>query len=412
MNHQGGSKPYVLMLCCKVPWPLHDGGAIVTRQAALWYSQMGYDVLMACIAPKSADFQGNDVEALRPHFLENVTFKLFPHDTSVTVFGAIKSLLDGTSYNIVRFENEAMFGWVQKQTTKAPPEIVHIDSIFMTSYVEFIDRKAKIPTLLRQHNVEYLIWEALAKRTKGLKSWYLGLLAKRLKRDEQMALTRFDAVITITSNDAKEFKKMGYRGPIVVLPIAVEPKVVSEVPQNQSIGFLGSMDWMPNQEGIEWLLKEVWPLVRRVVPAAELSVAGRNMPSHLKSIPSKSVHIVGQVDNAQSFLSRHRVLVSPLLSGSGMRVKIVEGMAVGRPMVSTSVGAEGLPQDLPGLHIGDTPDNFAAKIITMLDDYDFAKTEGQKASESISNSFGAAKVSSDFSDFLSQNGLLQLLESK
>jgi glycosyltransferase involved in cell wall biosynthesis len=92
-----------------------------------------------------------------------------------------------------------------------------------------------------------------------------------------------------------------------------------------------------------------------------------------------------------------------------MRVKIVEGMSVGRAMVSTSIGAEGLPEELPGLHIGDTPDIFAAKIIALLTDHNFANTEGEKAAKSILEAFGAEKVSADFAKFLSQQGLLETI---
>ena len=220
--------------------------------------------------------------------------------------------------------------------------------------------------VLRAHNVEYSIWEMLAAREGNwLKKRYLGLLASRLKNLEQRMLHCFQAVAAITEEDAGRLRTMHYRG----RPAPVQPTDVADLPfggpdfavipasydlshlplaaappQPRTLFIIGSLNWLPNLEGLAWFLREVWPQAHAEMPDLVLHIAGSHPPADLTARPpgQDNVFIHGFVDSAPAFMQQYELMLVPLLSGGGMRVKVVEGLALGKPILSTSLGAEGI----------------------------------------------------------------------
>jgi glycosyltransferase involved in cell wall biosynthesis len=251
--------------------------------------------------------------------------------------------------------------------------------------------------VLREHNVEYTIWDRLAEgERKKLKRWYLRLLASRLEAYERQTVGTFDGLIAITQEDASLLHRFAPKAPIHVSPACINMAEWPEVPAPKAlkVGFIGSLDWRPNQEGLDWFLENVWGRVINKVPGASFTIAGKKMPARYGHTRLDGVHALGQVPNARAFMQSMDVLIAPLFSGSGMRVKALECMAAGRPLVATAMAMDGIGTK-PGLHVelADTTNAFANELVHLLKHPDKAAAMGVAGREFVASHFAADAVS-------------------
>ncbi|QKG56006.1 glycosyltransferase family 4 protein [Hymenobacter sp. BRD128] len=340
---------HILQVSPRVPFPLHDGGAIGIYNITKGLLAAGHRVTMLAInTPKH--HQPADVLA---HLGPNFRLVTVDVDTDATPLKALQNLLFSSQpYNVDRFIKEevtsALIELLQTQTIN----VVQFEGTYVAWYYEwwgYQELSVGVKGVLRAHNIEYVIWERLAAGEKKLlKRWYLKNLAQRLRRFEQRCLVNFDAVAAITKEDIVRLKELGCPEPIALIPAAVEMAAFqpdpSQPPQPRTVFMIGSLNWLPNLEGLDWLLREVWPAVHAELPELELHVAGVAPPGHLTSRPKgqDNVFIHGFVESAAAFMRQYDLMLVPLLSGGGMRVKIIEGMALGKCILSTSIGAEGI----------------------------------------------------------------------
>ena len=270
----------------------------------------------------------------------------------------------------------------------------------MTSYEDSIRRLSNASIVLRAHNVEHKIWRGLTEEARiGPKKWYLSKLTKQLEEYESGHINNFDAVIPISDDDASTFKNLGATIPMHVSPFGMDfeksPATSTSKPVDHVFHF-GSMDWLPNIQGVQWLIEEVWPKVREKNSEVTLVLAGRNMPTSFKSEPSTGIKVIGEVENATNFLMRNGIMTIPLLTGSGMRVKAVEGMSAGLPTVSTEIGVSGLNL-INGEHalIANSPVEFANHILLFLESPDIANKIAKFGQQHIKNKFSNKNIISD-----------------
>lgn len=235
-------------------------------------------------------------------------------------------------------------------------------------YVPLLRKLCKAPILLRSHNVEHEIWARTAMLTKGLKGMYLRNLTPKIARFEQETLNYFDGIIAISEKDRSWYAKEGFKKPLTVITAGVDLErfpYLGEQGNPRSIGFIGSLEWIPNKQGLDWFVEKVWKDFVAKHPEAQFHIAGKNPPAEMtfEGVPGVVFH--GMVPDAYAFMEQQGILVTPLLSGGGMRVKVVEGMAMGKCMVSTTIGAEGVEyEEGKDLHIADTP----ADYLKVLED--------------------------------------------
>ncbi len=270
-------------------------------------------------------------------------------DTSLSPLKALGNLLlRSAPYNVERFLSADFADRLEALLREQAFDAVQIEGTFVAWYVDVVRRVApQVPVVLRAHNVEHEIWEQLARNEQQpLKATYLRHLARRLRRFEQRYLPRFTAVAAITEPDRRRLLQLGCQEPVVFIPAGVDLTRFQPDPgikaAPHTLFFLGSLNWRPNVEGLEWFLDNVWPKARRRWPNLQLHVAGKDMPEHLARRHEAGVHMRGFVDSAPRFMQEHEVMIVPLLSGGGMRVKIIEGMAMGKCIISTSLGSEGI----------------------------------------------------------------------
>ncbi len=310
-------------------------------------ARAGHDVRALSLNPKKHHVE---VAALPVEVTGLAPIEAVPIDTTVRPLPALRSLLSGGSYNVSRFFSKRFAARLAERLANERFDVVQLESLFMASYVPFMRESSRAVIALRALNVEHRIWERLALAEPfWLRHAYLEHLSRRLKSYEIETLSKVDAIVPVTEEDALAFRELGARVPIHVTPVGLdlvadEPVALAcEAGRGLSLFFIGSLDWRPNVEGLEWFLCDVWPELRRRNPDLRFTVAGSHAPAGVRRrLEDSGVEFAGQVADAKAFMAAHDVLLVPLLSGGGMRVKIVEAMALGRPVVATPVGAEGI----------------------------------------------------------------------
>jgi sugar transferase (PEP-CTERM/EpsH1 system associated) len=230
------------------------------------------------------------------------------------------------------------------------------------------------PAVLFTHNVEAEIWRRHAETAPaGLRRWLLASQHRRMVRFEREAARRFDLVLAVSDTDARTLVRLygPLRHPVHVIPTGVDtgyfaPRTTPVRPRH--LVFTGSMDWLPNEDGVQYFVRDVLPLVRRLDPGATFSIVGRAPTPAVQRLASdQGVQVTGRVDDVRPYVAEAAVYVVPLRIGGGTRLKIFEAMAMGKAIVSTTIGAEGLPV-ADGLHlsIADDAPGFARAVVHLL----------------------------------------------
>ena len=316
-------------------------------------------------------------------------------DLGIKLVPAAVAMLCGESYHVKRYVSPDFAAKLKEVLQSGDFEVIHVESIFLTPYVPLIRKYSKAAVILRAHNVENLIWRQVAENARhGFKRWYLKHLALTLRAYELEHVNDYDGVACITGIDADYFRRNGCRRPIEVIPFGIEPPPQPQVASNPKALFhIGAMDWIPNQEGVAWLLEEVWPEIHRAVPEARLYLAGRKMPEQWTAKTIPGVEVLGEVPDAAGFIADKQINIVPLLSGGGIRVKIIEAMSMGKTVVSTTVGAQGIDYiDGEHLLIADSPEAFAMQVKRCIDSPDYGREIGAAAARLIHDNYNTATL--------------------
>ncbi len=391
----------ILQVCKKFPYPLRDGEVIAIHQLTRGFYEAGQKVTVAAINTKKHFFQPDEMPQENQELADFHSVLL---DTDVNWWDALRSLFSGDAYNIQRFVSPDFERLLSKILKENEFDIIQLEGLFLLPYLLAVRKYSKAKIVLRAHNIEHLIWERNSKMAKpGAKKWYLQSLAARMKEFEIYNLNSCDALVPISNIDAAKFVELGCKLPIHTAPVGMTLNGFAEQPirvEPQSLCYIGSMDWLPNREGIEWFLDVVWPKVLSAFPEAKIFVAGRNFPQDFMDKSYRNVELVGEVENSSSFMRSKCMLVVPLFSGSGVRVKIIEAMAQGKPVISTSIGAEGLnATDNINLIVADTPDAFARQVKRLLKDPDESQRIGEGGKRFVAENFDNRKIVDDLLGF-------------
>ena len=392
----------ILQLCNKPPYPPVDGGTLAMDSITQGLLAAGCEVRVLAV---ETDKHPAHLDLMLDDYRRRTGFEAVYVDLGVKVLPAAVAMLCGESYHVRRYVSNAFAIRLKALLQNETFDVVHVESIFLTPYLPLIRKYSQAKVVLRAHNVEHLIWHSVAQSARhGLKRWYLKHLALTLRAYELEHLNDYDGVVCITRHDADYFRAHGCRRPVTVIPFAIDTKDPAPSStlnlQPASLYHLGAMDWLPNREGVAWLLDKVWPVVHRAVPQAHLYLAGRKMPARWCQAHIDGVTIVGEVPDAGRFIADKQINIVPLLSGSGIRVKIIEAMAAGKAVVTTTVGALGI-DGVDGVHflVADTPDQFAAQIKRLLDDSDFCRRVGEAAARLVAEQYNLGSLTAQLMDF-------------
>lgn len=264
-----------------------------------------------------------------------------------------------------------------------------------------------IPKVLFTHNVEALIWkrhyEVASNPLWKMLSWREW---QTMSRAERVYLQKADHVLAVSQTDLDFFAATVPSSKLTVIPTGVDIDYFRPLDNEMenTLVFTGSMDWLPNEDGISYFVQEILPKIRQQNPDVKLEVVGRKPSQRLQALASEHlnhVHLTGWVDDIRPHLGQGAVCVVPLRIGSGTRLKIFEAMAMAKAVVSTTIGAEGLPvQHGRDLMLADSPDDFARTVLSLLQDAATRRNLGRAARELVESKYSWASVARDFTSAL------------
>lgn len=394
----------ILQLTNRVPYPPKDGGAIGILVFTKEFIAAGHEVTMLAMNTPKHYFNCNQL----PESIKNkADIQSVDVNTNLSPIGAFIALLKNESYHVSRFISKDYENKLIELLQNNTYDVIQLEGLYLSPYVETIRKYSKALVAFRAHNVEFMIWERNADNASGLKKIYLRVLAKQLRKYEIERLNKYDVLLPVTEQDAKEFISVGCRIPIHVCPAPFDSEINSypaHTDQFPSLFFIGSLDWMPNINGLAWFLKEVWKPIHEKFPELEFHIAGRNMPDEIKKRKEKKLFVHGEVDDAYRFMSNYSIMIVPLFAGSGIRVKIVEAMALGKAIISTEIGAEGIDfTDGENIMIANTINTFIEQISTCVANKEKCITLGSNARKFAEVHFSAKEVAKKRIDFFKKH---------
>ena len=337
-----------------------------------------------------------NIDEVPEDFKKKTNFELEYIDLSIKPVDAFLNLFTDKSYHVQRFISKKFEKRLIEILQSETFDIVQIEFLYMSPYLEVVRKYSKAKVVLRAHNIEHLIWKRIADEEKNpVKKFYLRHLATTLENYERGILNKYDAIVPVTAKDA-EFFKQNSNVPVMDAPFSIDTekfsKYINDNPEH-ALFHIGSMNWMPNEEGIRWFVKEVWPEISTKHENLKLYLAGREMPKWLVNLNMKNLEVVGEVDDAYEFMSSKSILVSPLFSGSGIRVKIIESMALGKAVISTTIGAEGINYtDGKDILLANNKEEFIEAISKLYTDKLLTRELGKNALELVREQHDIAKV--------------------
>jgi glycosyltransferase involved in cell wall biosynthesis len=283
------------------------------------------------------------------------------------------SMASSRPFLMLRDESRAMRHFLRDLLAREQFDLVHADQLNMAPFAQ----ATGLPMVLDQHNAVWTIFQRLAQQERGPKRWLLELEWRRLRRYEGRVCRDADAVMSVSAEDRVALLQAGAAEPIPIIPIAVDVAGIEPALRRQGaqgILSMATMYWPPNVDSVLWFAREVLPQIRRAAPYAPFYVVGARPPAEVLALAEgdPTVKVTGYVADPAPYLEESALLIVPLRAGGGMRVKILEALARGIPVVSTTIGAEGIDVT-HGEHllIADEPTAFAEAVVRVLDNRAF-----------------------------------------
>ncbi|MCL2290518.1 MAG: glycosyltransferase family 4 protein [Bacteroidetes bacterium] len=390
----------ILQLTHKPPVPAIDGGCLAMRQITTCLLNAGVEVKVVSLATAKHPV------VLSEEFIEycnKTQFESVSIDTKVTIPKAITSFLKRTSLQADRFFSKEMVQKLETLFAQEKFDVIILESVFVGGYIETIRKHSDARILLRVHNIEYLIWKRLSKQEKNpVKKMAYRYLSNSLKRFELALFKKIDGYMPITEVDYLFFKEKYPALPGKVIPFGIDLSVYQhenrKIDANKiSLFHIGSMNWQPNIEGMTWFLENVWKQVAEKHPKLTLALAGKDNKAIFGNITLNNVQIFDFVESAQQFINEHDIMIVPLLSGSGMRIKIMEGLALGKPIITTTIGAEGIEiTDKENIFIANTTEAMVQTIDFCVNHIEKCEEIGKNARKLIESKYAQEIITKDF----------------
>jgi glycosyltransferase involved in cell wall biosynthesis len=383
----------ILQFCYKPPFPALDGGSMGMHYVTEGLINNGHEVKVLSFHSKKHPCR---VDKLPVEYVEKTKFETVFVDLDIKPIPALVAYLCGESYHVKRFINEQMKRKLVEILKAEDFDIIQVESIFLTPYLPIMRRFSNAKIVLRAPNIEHKIWERIYKATKTpFKRGYIKHLAMTLKYYELNHINDYDAVSPVTEVDAEYFRENGLRKKCKGIPFGMNPpELLSDVLEEKNTIFhIGSMNWHPNEQGIKWFLEECWNKIRQTTPNVQAYFAGRYMPNWLKNTSIEGVHIVGEVEDSIRFMTSKQIMVVPLLSGSGIRIKIIEAMSIGKTVIATTIAAEGIMyEDGKNIIIANSAEEFASAVKYCVENPDKCKSIGDEAYKLIAERYSNDQV--------------------
>jgi len=307
-------------------------------------------------------------------------------------------------YAVTKFTDSKVRSTVRQWLSARRFDVAVCD--FLSASLNFPEQ-LPVPAVLFQHNVETVLWQRLAEvEASPLRRLAYRIEAGKMARYERETLARFHSVIAVSDHDRNQMLAFNPNCSITVVPTGVDTEQYGVAPPASAsppvVVFTGSMDWEPNLDAVEYFCREIWPQVLVAFPDARFQIVGRNPHARVRRLASPSVEVTGTVSSVADYLRAATVVVVPLRIGGGTRLKIFEAMAMGKAVISTTIGAEGLDvvhgRDLL---LADTSSVFAESILSLLRD-SMLRRRYEQAAAIQAQRYDWARIASRFATVLSE----------
>jgi polysaccharide biosynthesis protein PslH len=397
----------ILIISSKFPYPLKDGGSIATYSLAKGILDYGNRVYILSFNTRKHFV---DKDSIPVSEFKGIEYDFVKIDTKVQYWKALINLLFSRKpYILQRFRSEKFNESLIKLLEECKFDIIQIEGLYMMQYLKLIKTNTNSLFVYRPHNLEHRIWELLSQNANNwLKKIYFKLLSKRIFRFEKSILNKYDIILPISPFDADFFEKLGNSKTLAVVPVGFNVgkyKPKQEINLNHKLFYIGSLDWIPNQEGIIWFINNCWEKLRQNFPDLEIHIAGRNTPKWLISGYSKpGIVWAGEVDEIQDFINDKTIMVVPLFSGSGMRVKIIEAFFSYKAVVASGIAVQGTGgADNCELLIADGHIEFIIKISDLIRNEKLYRRLVNDAYSYACINFDNSLISSELNDLYKQS---------
>jgi len=373
----------ILLITPTLPYPLDTGGRIVVFNTIKILAKRHQIFLLSLIQ----EGQQKYVPFLKDYC---ISIETVLKDISFSKKGLLLNLFSLTPYNMTRYQTWEMEEKLKEIVSKNQFDLVQIEHLHMAQYAKFVGR---IPVILRQHNVESVMMERYYKyATNILERIYAYFQWRKLVRYERKMCLKSNLVITLSKVDEGYIKRLSLHINTEVVSCGVDfeyfkpPSLEREM---DKIIYIGGLSFQPVFEGIYYFLKKTWPKIKNSCPEVKFYILGKypgDKYKKIKDIPD--VVFLGYVQDVRPHMATSTLTVVPHRIASGVRLKILESMTMGLPIVSTSIGCEGISV-LNGEHIliADSPELFAEKVITLLKDGNLRRNLAEKAYTLVQNKY-------------------------
>lgn len=375
--------------------PIDKGGRIRTYQV-LRQLKKDHHVTYLCLSPSTDPQESYEKASEYCHRLITVPWSEPAKGTPAFFVDLAKNLADPLPYVQAKYRSEIMRRHVSRLASQGELDVVISDFLTPSQNVPV---GLPCPTVLFQHNVEQVLWKRLYENQESLprRAYFYGQFLK-MRRFEGQECHRYDAVATVSTNDSDAIRRLYGLQEVFDVPTGVDTDYFSPgtAPRDQDeLVFTGSMDWMPNEDAMLFFGEKILPLIERAVPGVKVTVVGRNPTEKLVALAreNKRFSLTGWVDDVRPFIDRGAVYIVPLRVGGGTRIKIYEAMGMARAVVSTTIGAEGLPvKDGEEIVLADEPQAFADGVVRLLQDRDARGRIEGAARKAVVERFGWDKA--------------------
>jgi sugar transferase (PEP-CTERM/EpsH1 system associated) len=378
-------------------WPVNTGGRIRSFHMLRELSRRHAVTLLTTHGPAE---DPKALEAALPDCeVVSIPWALAKRGSVRFALALVRSWLSSLPVDLYKAQVPALRREIERRLGCEGIDLVVADFLLAVPNVARADAP---PIVLFAHNVEHVIWQRMrAVERRGWRRILLALESRKMRRYEARACARARLTIAVSDADRRLLAAAAPGARVRAVPTGVDvdyfaPDGVAEIPGR--LVFTGSMDWFPNEDGIAHFIETVLPRVRREVPAATLTVVGRNPSARLRDAAAASgVHVTGLVDDVRPHMAEAAVYVVPLRIGGGTRLKIFEALSMAKAVVSTGIGAEGLPL-APGRHFlqADDPAAFAEAVTSLLRDSARRRAIGAAGRRLVEERYSWSKVVDEF----------------
>jgi len=356
----------ILFVTADLPYPPTDGARTRNYNILKILETRHQVTLLSFIKP------GEPVSAspLSDHCMEIRTVpQKVPRGGIDRTYGILSAFLKRKPYHVVAYHSHKMEKAISDLSTSGYYDVVHVDHLQMAQYVTSLSKD--IPRVLDEHNAENVIFRRrYQNETNWLKRAYLYFEWRKILSYESKTCSRFDACLTVSETDRDHLRSICGDLPFAVVPNGVDTEHFSPAPivDGSKLLYIGNMGWYPNEDAVCYFCERILPHIRQEIPEVELTIVGGDPTPRVRQLARGGrIKVTGFVEDTRQYLAQTTIAIIPLRVGSGTRLKILEALATGLPVVSTSIGCEGL--DLTpekDIVIADAPREFARRTVDLL----------------------------------------------